>query len=141
MVSSTSRRGRRPRDGRWRRWLVGRVVAPLQRGVAEAVVTAVRDVVRDVVRVEVDRAVRAEADRAVQAVAEAEFRSRRDLLAVGEREAALSSGRWALEAMPTARTFTDPESTLRYALELAPQGGMALEFGVFAGRSLSVIAE
>jgi predicted O-methyltransferase YrrM len=108
--------------------VVGRVVAPLQRGLAQAVETAVRDVVRS------------EVDRAIRAVTDAEFRSRRDLLAVGESDAALSSGRWALEAMPTARWFTDPESTLRYALEIAPQGGMALEFGVFAGRSLAVIA-
>jgi predicted O-methyltransferase YrrM len=119
--------------GRLRRWLVERVVAPVQRGTAEAVAAAVRDAVAADVRAEVDRAVRALAD--------AEFRARRDLLAVGERDAALSSGRWALEAMPVARTFTDPESTLRHALDLAPQGGMALEFGVFAGRSLRVIAE
>jgi predicted O-methyltransferase YrrM len=116
-----------------RRWLVERIVAPVQRGTAEAVAGAVARAVRGSVAAEVDRVVRA--------VADAEFRARRDLLAVGERAAALSSGRWALEHMPVARTFTDPESTLRHALELAPDGGMALEFGVFAGRSLRVIAE
>src|SRR4030095_8332544 len=52
-----------------------------------------------------------------------------------------SSARWAHRVMPTAREFHDPRSTLEHALELAPQGGMALEFGVFEGRSLAVIAE
>jgi predicted O-methyltransferase YrrM len=113
----------------FRRWLSGRVVAPLQRGLAEAVAAELRDTVR------------AEVERAVAAVTDAEFRGRRDLLAAGERDAALSSARWALEVMPTARTFTDPHSTLRYGLEIAPRGGMALEFGVFAGRSLRIIAE
>ena len=84
------------------------------------------------------RIVRAEVERVV---GDAEFRARRDLLAAGEREAASSSARWAHGVMPTAREFHDPISTLEYALELAPQGGMALEFGVFQGRSLAVIAE
>ncbi|MGY1835161.1 class I SAM-dependent methyltransferase [Blastococcus sp. SYSU DS0510] len=83
------------------------------------------------------RIVRSEVERIV---GEAEFRARRDLLAAGEREAALSSARWVRQAMPTGREFHDPESTLRYALELAPPGGMALEFGVFQGRSLRIIA-
>jgi predicted O-methyltransferase YrrM len=84
--------------------------------------------------------VRAEVDRAVTAVQDAEFRARRDLLAVGERDAALSSAKYAAQVMPTARIFVDPESTLRYGLEIAPHGGMALEFGVFQGRSLRIIA-
>lgn len=87
------------------------------------------------------RVVRAEVQRAVVAVQDAEFRARRDLLAVGERAAALSSAEYANRVMPTARTFTDPESTLRHALAIAPAEGMALEFGVFEGRSLAVIAE
>src|SRR3954451_6460097 len=87
------------------------------------------------------RVVRVEVDRAVREVQGVEFRARRDLLAVGERDAARSTALWADEVMPTARSFTDPESTLRYGLEIANQGGLALEFGVFAGRSLRVIAE
>jgi predicted O-methyltransferase YrrM len=101
--------------------VVEHFVAPVQRGIAEAV--------------------RSEVDRAVQAVVDAEFRARRDLLAVGERDAASSSAAFARREMYTARSFTDPESTLRHAVELAPRGGMALEFGVFAGRSLRIIAE
>lgn len=109
------------RRGPLRRWVVNRLVAPVQRGIAETV--------------------RSEVDRAVQAVVDAEFRARRDLLAVGERDAARTSALWAAEHMPTARIFTDPSDTLRHGLDIAPSGGMALEFGVFAGRSLRIIAE
>ncbi|RBY86541.1 class I SAM-dependent methyltransferase [Blastococcus sp. TF02A-30] len=103
-----------------RRWTARHLLAPVEARVA--------------------RVVRAEIERAVQEVRDAEFRARRDLLAVGERDAALSSARWAAERMPTVRVFHDPTSTLRYALEIAPRGGMALEFGVFTGRSLAEIA-
>jgi predicted O-methyltransferase YrrM len=83
--------------------------------------------------------VRTEVDRAVLAVQDAEFRARRDLLAAGERDAARGSATYAAQVMPTARIFTDPHSTLRYALEIAQPGGMALEFGVFQGGSLRLI--
>ncbi len=92
----------------------------------------------DPLEVRLTRIVRAEVERVV---GESEFRARRDLLAAGERDAARSSARWAHRVMPTAREFHDPRATLEHALELAPQGGMALEFGVFEGRSLAVIAE
>jgi predicted O-methyltransferase YrrM len=111
------RRGR----GRWRsavrRWGARRVIAPLEERLAR------------IVRAEVERV-----------VGDAEFRARRDLLAAGERDAARSSARWAHRVMPTAREFHDPVSTLEFALRIAPEGGMALEFGVFQGRSLAVIA-
>jgi predicted O-methyltransferase YrrM len=42
--------------------------------------------------------------------------------------------------MPTAAVFDDPIATLKHALSLAPAGGMALEFGVYEGRTLRVIA-
>lgn len=100
-----------------RRWVGRTLVAPVEARLAR------------IVEREVDRAVR-----------DAEFRARRDLLAVGERDAALRSARWAQEFMPTARTFDDPRHTLEYALEIAPRGGMALEFGVHVGRSMRVIA-
>ena len=104
--------------GAVRRWLGRTVVGPLETRLAR------------VVRSEVERAVR-----------DVEFRARRDLLAAGERDAALTSARFAHRMMSTDREFHDPVSTLKYALEIAPQGGMALEFGVFEGRSLTVIAE
>jgi hypothetical protein len=63
-----------------------------------------RTVVRPV-EARLARVVRAEVE---QAVRDAEFRARRDLLAVGERDAALSSARFAHRTMPTAREFHDP---------------------------------
>ena len=93
-----------------RRWAGRRAVPALERLVA--------------------RAVHSEVDRAVQEIREAEHRARRDLLAAGEREAALSSARFAEEVMSRGRWFPEPHDTLVYALAQAPNGGMALEFGV-----------
>jgi predicted O-methyltransferase YrrM len=104
--------------GAARGWLGRRVVRALEEPLARIVGAEVERVVGDM-----------------------EFRSRRDLLAAGERDAASSSAAWVHRVMPTAREFHDPVSTLEYALQIAPQGGMALEFGVFQGRSLAVIAE
>ena len=111
-----------------------KVVRALRRRAAGAILPPVEARLRRVVAEEVDRVVAEEVDRVIEALAEVDFRARRDLLAAGERDAALSSAKFVERAMPTARSFTDPESTLRYALEIAPHGGMALEFGVFAGR-------
>jgi Methyltransferase domain len=80
-------------------------------------------------------------DRVIGALHEVEFRSRRDLWAAGEREAAVSSERFVREVMPTARAFDHSMATLQHALSLAPPSGMALEFGVYQGRTLKVIAE
>jgi predicted O-methyltransferase YrrM len=82
----------------------------------------------------------AEIDRAIKALHDMEFRSRRDLLAAAERAAAVSSERFAREKMPTASTFNHPIATLEHALSLAPAEGMALEFGVYSGRTLTLIA-
>jgi predicted O-methyltransferase YrrM len=87
------------------------------------------------------RVVREEVDRAIAELRAMELRSRRDIISAGERDAATSSARFAEEVMPTGRWFGDAGDTLLYALEKAPRGGMALEFGVWAGRSLRVIAE
>jgi predicted O-methyltransferase YrrM len=100
-----------------RRWVGRIVVMPVEARLAR------------IVRVEVERV-----------VGDTEFRARRDLLAAGERDAALQSAKWAEEVMPTARVFHHPQDTLEHALAIAPQGGMALEFGVLRGRSLRIIA-
>lgn len=92
-------------------------------------------------RREYEAALTAGIERAIRAVHEVEFRSRRDLWAAGEREAATSSERFVQEVMPTARAFDDPLATLDYALSLASLDGMALEFGVYSGRTLKVIAD
>jgi len=80
-------------------------------------------------------------ERVIRAVHDVELRSRRDLLVAGEREAAASSARFARDVMPTARVFDDSIATLEHALSLAPSEGMALEFGVYRGRTLKVIAD
>lgn len=87
------------------------------------------------------RAVRGEVDRVLGELREIERRSRRDIVAAGERDAARSSALFAEEVMPRGRWFPEPHDTLIHALAEAPRGGMALEFGVWAGRSLRVIAE
>ena len=99
---------------------------------------------REELHSEIDRAIttlRADVDRAVRAVEELEFRARRDVNAVGERDAALASARFAQKYMPTVPTFAHPLETLRYALTLVPEDGMVLEFGVYSGTTLRVIAE
>lgn len=98
----------------------------------EATLTAHRD--------EIQAAFTAEVERAIRAVHDVEFRSRRDVAAAGERAAAESSERFVREVMPTAPTFDHPIATLEHALSLAPAEGMALEFGVATGRTLTVIA-
>jgi hypothetical protein len=87
------------------------------------------------------RVVSEEVDRVVRELHEVERRSRRDIISAGERHAAWTSARFAEQVMPTGRWFPEPHETLVYGLRLAPSGGMALEFGVWAGRSLRVIAE
>jgi hypothetical protein len=109
--------------------------------VRSAVTSWVRRTLVAPVEARLARVVRTEVDRAVQAVLDAERRSRRDIVAAGERDAALSSARFAERVMPGGRWFPDPHLTLVHALENAPKGGMALEFGVWTGRSLRVIAE
>lgn len=69
-----------------------------------------------------------------------EVRDRRDLFAAAQREAVASSARLAAERMPLVPTYPRPVDTLRAALALAPAGGLALEFGVFTGSTLRVVA-
>src|SRR5215203_3166085 len=113
----------------------------LVRPVARALVSRIEARVEHVVRTEADRVIGEVVREVVREVLGAEFRSRRDILAAGERVAAASSCEFQMRHMPTARVFHDPHTTLRYGLEIAPADGMALEFGVFAGGSLRVIAE
>ncbi|WP_448617662.1 class I SAM-dependent methyltransferase [Geodermatophilus sp. URMC 65] len=119
-----------------RRWVVRTAVAPFEARLARMVESTVRAQTE-----RLEACARAETDRAIRAVHDVEFRSRRDLLAAGERDAAVASARFAAREMSTARAFHDSLSTLRYAVEIVPAGGLALEFGVFRGRSLEVIAE
>jgi hypothetical protein len=58
----------------------------------------------------------------------------------GDQDAALESNVFARENLVGSRHFGRPKETLEYALSLAPQGGMALEFGVASGNTLRTIA-
>lgn len=87
-----------------------------------------------------DDRLRHEVDRAIREVHAAEVRDRRDMIAAGEREAVVSSARFARESMPDAVMLAAPAETLAHALGLAPTGGMALEFGVYTGGTLRAIA-
>jgi hypothetical protein len=109
-----------------------RVLEPLRRAWREKLQRAVLEVVSG----EVNRAV----DQVVSTIRDVEWRSRRDLFAAGEREAAAESSRLINTTMRSAKMLPNPLATLEYALSLAPAEGMALEFGVFAGTTLRVIA-
>lgn len=71
---------------------------------------------------------------------EFEHRSRRDLMAAGERVAVATSADFARTHMPTAPALPDLTATLEYGLKLAPSDGLALEFGVWSGSTLRTIA-
>ncbi|MEU7782854.1 class I SAM-dependent methyltransferase [Amycolatopsis sp. NPDC049159] len=79
-------------------------------------------------------------DRVLDRVVEFEIRSRRDIVYAGDQDAALESNVFAREHLVGSRHFGRPKETLEYALSLAPEGGMALEFGVASGNTLRTIA-
>ncbi len=92
-------------------------------------------------RQDVEELLHRQAERVIAEVHEAEMRERRDIRAAGERAAVLASARFAQERMPDAALFADASETLQQALRLAPDDGMALEFGVYTGGTLTVIAQ
>lgn len=79
-------------------------------------------------------------DRLLDRIVEFEIRNRRDIVYAGDREAALESSAFARQELIGTQHFGSPPETLDYALSLAPQGGMALEFGVATGNTLRRIA-
>ncbi|WP_245645279.1 class I SAM-dependent methyltransferase [Pseudonocardia acaciae] len=83
---------------------------------------------------------RAETDRMIEFARGVEIRDRRDLFAAEERVAVGESAAFVRVEMPTARPFPNPTATLEHGLSLAPADGMALEFGVYTGSTLKVIA-
>jgi hypothetical protein len=91
-------------------------------------------------RARLNEDLRAQSDRVLETLGHVEHRARRDLSYMGEAEAALLSSRFVSSHMAGARSFPDPHSTLEYALSLAPEEGMALEFGVYSGITLQIIA-
>lgn len=103
----------------------------LERQIAE-----LRDQIRTEVRDEVVR----QGDRTLDRVVEFEIRSRRDVVYAADQEATLQSARFVNEHMPTKASYGHPHQTLEHALSIAPSGGMALEFGVYTGTTLKIIA-
>lgn len=115
--------------------LVDQVVSRYHREQAEHIDRLERQV--SDLREEVQR----QGTRAVDRVLEFEVRSRRDIPFAADQEAALQSARFVHEHMPTKAGFGHPHQTLEHALSLADKaGGMALEFGVFTGTTLKIIA-
>jgi hypothetical protein len=80
------------------------------------------------------------ADRMVARTDRFEHSVRRDLVAAGETTAARESAAFVRDHMAGAQRFGDPHATLAHGLSLAPTGGMALEFGVYSGTTLAIIA-
>lgn len=96
--------------------------------------------VREVVAEELHRERQALLDELREERLRADKDDRRNLVVAAQREAVASSARFAIEHMPTARRFADKYATLRHGLRLAPEDGLALEFGVYTGRTLRLIA-
>jgi len=84
---------------------------------------------------------RTETQRVIDHLIGWEIRDRRDVLAANERLAVEEAARFATAHLARARGLPNPHETLRHALSLAPAGGLALEFGVFTGGTLRIIAE
>jgi predicted O-methyltransferase YrrM len=79
-------------------------------------------------------------NRTVDRVNDLELRIRRDIVFAGEHNAASQASEFAREHMISAQHCKHPHETLEFGLSLAPEGGMALEFGVFSGTTLKIIS-
>ncbi|SMD21442.1 class I SAM-dependent methyltransferase [Lentzea albidocapillata] len=91
---------------------------------------------------QLNEALRYQGDRLAELTANYEHRERRDLLFAAERDAAADSAAFALQHLRTAPHFPDPHATLLHALSLldAEVEGMVLEFGVYTGTTLKIMA-
>ncbi|MEC3982003.1 class I SAM-dependent methyltransferase [Amycolatopsis sp. H20-H5] len=90
---------------------------------------------------ELRAALHGEAARIIDTTIQSEIRHRHDLVFAADTEAARQSAELLRDVMSTCVRFDHPHATLRHALDLAPAGGMALEFGVFSGSTLRIIAD
>ncbi|ONI73436.1 hypothetical protein ALI144C_41960 [Actinosynnema sp. ALI-1.44] len=79
-------------------------------------------------------------DRTRDRVLEFEIRHRRDIPFAADHAAAKESARFVHEHMPAKQAFPHAHDTLEHALSLAPRGGLSLEFGVWQGTTLKIIA-
>lgn len=83
----------------------------------------------------------AASDRVMEHTSNVDMRAHRDIFAAGNAEAALESSKFVREQMGPVKHFGHPHTTLEYGLSLAPEGGLALEFGVYSGTTLTIIAK
>ena len=72
---------------------------------------------------------------------ELEWRARRDIAYALDIDANAESAALVREHMPKAQRFWHPHETLRFALGEVKGTGLALEFGVASGTTLTIIAE
>jgi predicted O-methyltransferase YrrM len=80
-------------------------------------------------------------DRLHHRVDDLENRARRDIWYSRDAIAAAESSAFVLEHLPNAAVFWHPHDTLRHALGEIKGPGLALEFGVAGGTTLTIIAE
>lgn len=92
-------------------------------------------------RTEMQSIARAEADRVIHAINLSDWNRMRNIMGATHALSLRESAEFANTHMPMAKIFWHSRETLRHALSLAPQGGMALEFGVATGGTLRIIAE
>ena len=110
-------------------------------GLIEKLLDAYGDRLTARLRSEMTQIARAEADRIIVAIQFSDLNRMRNISVATHQQAVRDSADFAIRHMPKAQTFMNPRDTLRHALSLAPGGGMALEFGVFTGSTLRIIAE
>jgi hypothetical protein len=84
---------------------------------------------------------RAEGDRILARLAEMEAGQYRNVMFETQRLALLESAEFARRHLGKVASFSHPHDTLQHALKAAPTGGLALEFGVFSGTTLKMIAD
>jgi hypothetical protein len=76
-----------------------------------------------------------------ESISTLEFRMRRDIPFASDIEATASTADFVEQHMPRTRSFTHPNLTLRHALNAVSIDGMALEFGVASGDTLTTIVD
>ncbi|MGH8460790.1 MAG: class I SAM-dependent methyltransferase [Stenotrophobium sp.] len=99
--------------------------------------------VADMLRSEVGAAtevLRSEVHRMIQIHNESEAGQYRNIPFAAQRLALLESAEFVKKHMLKAENFSHPHGTLEHALSLSPKGGLALEFGVYSGSTLKIIA-
>jgi predicted O-methyltransferase YrrM len=73
-------------------------------------------------------------------VNDVEFRTRRDISYALDIDATADTAAFVREHLPKVPVFWNPHDTLRFALEQVEGPGLALEFGVATGTTLTLIA-